>query len=73
MMPAMEVEDPEVAEEVAEVTLPVEAEDSEPASGEPLLGLEDALSRIPKALRKQMEDQLRAEFREVRRWSPGQN
>lgn len=33
-----------------------------------LLSLEAALEKIPPSLRRELEDQLRAEFREVRRW-----
>ena len=37
----------------------------------PLMDLETAVEQVPAALRKEMEDLLRAEFREVIRWKPG--
>ena len=62
-----EMEDLEVRElPVQEPVLPVE--DQEPSE---LMSLEDALNRIPVTLRKEMEDLLRADFREVRPWKPG--
>ena len=36
----------------------------------PLLSLDEAVGRIPEELRQRMEDLLRAEFREVLRWTP---
>ena len=39
-----------------------------PSSEEPLLDLEMAIEKVPASLRKEMEDLLRAEFREVVRW-----
>ncbi|NDV60939.1 hypothetical protein G0Q06_00580 [Puniceicoccales bacterium CK1056] len=35
---------------------------------EPLLDLESAIEKVPASLRKEMEDLLRAEFREVIHW-----
>lgn len=40
------------------------------SSDEPLLELEEAVARVPAGLRKEMEELLRAEFREVWRWQP---
>ena len=37
---------------------------------DPLLTIDEAIERIPAALVKEMHDLLRAEFREVRRWTP---
>ena len=37
---------------------------------QPLLSLDDAVDKVPEDLRRQMEELLRAEFREVRRWTP---
>lgn len=37
---------------------------------EPLMDLNAAVEQIPEALRKEMADLLRAEFREVIRWKP---
>jgi hypothetical protein len=36
----------------------------------PILTINEALERIPATLVKEMEELLRADFREVRRWSP---
>lgn len=50
---------------------PVVPHEVEMAPSQDGLNLQEAIDRIPAALRKEMEDQLRAEFREVRRWKPG--
>jgi len=39
-----------------------------PAGEDDLLGLDAAILRVPEPLRREMEEQLRAEFREVIRW-----
>lgn len=39
-------------------------------SDKDMLSLNEAISRVPESLRKAMQDRLRAEFREVRRWEP---
>jgi len=66
-------EDPDNPEETGDVELfpnePV-PDVEEPALTE-LLSLADALERIPGSLRTEMEDLLRAEFREVRYWKHG--
>ena len=46
---------------------------AETAPAQGMLKLKEAVERIPAALRKEMEDQLRAEFREVKRWKPGRS
>ena len=38
----------------------------------PLMDLDTAIEQIPAELRKEMEELLRAEFREVIRWKPGE-
>jgi len=40
------------------------------SSKAPLLTVDEAIERIPPALLKEMQDHLRADFRDVRRWSP---
>jgi hypothetical protein len=50
-----------------EVKLVAPAEDQ---SASDLLSLNEAIDRVPESLRKAMQDRLRAEFREVRRWEP---
>gem|GEM_PF-4817829 len=39
-------------------------------SDKDLLSLNEAISRVPESLRKEMTERLRAEFREVREWQP---
>lgn len=53
-----------------EGNLPVEEVRSAPDSQAALLDLATAVQRIPPELRQEMEQLLRAEFREVIRWSP---
>jgi hypothetical protein len=63
-----EAASPETASEPAVAAVEV----AEPTD-QGLLNLEEAVSRIPEELRKEMEKQLRAEFRDVRRWKPGRS
>jgi hypothetical protein len=48
--------------------LPQEPAAAAAVSQEPLLDLQSAIERVPSGLRKEMEQVLRAEFREVIRW-----
>ncbi len=43
---------------------------SQDQSAKDLLPLNEAINRVSTSLRKEMQDRLRAEFREVRRWEP---
>ena len=54
----------ETAAEPVAGTGPVRGED------EALLGLDEAVQRVPEELRREMETLLRADFREVQRWTP---
>lgn len=63
----LEMEDLEVLELPVPESVPP-LEEQEPAE---LMSLEDALHRIPVPLRREMEELLRAKFREVRPWQPG--
>jgi hypothetical protein len=71
----MPEESPETDQPVAEPEAldipPIEPEVDAEENG--LLKLDQAVSRIPDDLRKQLEEKLRAEFREVRRWKPGKS
>ncbi len=64
------IDDPEPDYPAADLPLAEAAEVSSPAGDAPLLSLEEAVAQVPAELRQQMEELLRAEFREVLRWTP---
>lgn len=66
--------DEEIDFEEAEVLLPTAGtEEGQSVERLPLLDLASAIDQIPSGLRKEMEDLLRADFREVIRWTPPAN
>jgi hypothetical protein len=77
----LDSDDPDEVEEAQEDPLEgfefiepaeVPARSGKPAEETPLMDLNAAVEQIPEVLRKEMADLLRAEFREVIRWKPGQ-
>ena len=65
-------EEEDTSDEAGELTLSDEDDEADAPDlnleETPLLDLETAVARVPANLRQLMEDQLRAQFREVRRW-----
>ena len=71
MIPPVEepVPEKEEAPEVADPDVKPVAR-SQDQSAKDLLPLNEAINRVPESLRKAMQERLRAEFREVRKWEP---